>query len=375
MRESWIIRIEKMAYPVLSALAQGHLRKTLPNKSGEEKMACMHLEAMARTLVGLAPYLALNDNDPVRKKLAVLAQQSIVSAMSPESPDYLGFGPDKTLLHQTLVDAAFFAHALLRGPRLFLEQPQEIRERILSFLRDNRRFIPSWNNWLLFSGMVEAALWKFSGECDLVRVDFILRQIDDWAVGDGFYSDGEHFALDYYNSFVIHPMFLDMVELFRDVLPIAGELLERVHARMLRQCEIMERIVAPDGSFPAVGRSIVYRCGAFQIPAQMAWRNELPDTLCLGAVREMLNAVIVRTLDAPETYDELGFLNIGLCGNQPHLGECYISTGSLYLATTAFLPLGLPEDAAFWTAPAEPWSARRIWSGQDVMRDHATGKK
>lgn len=57
---------------------------------------------------------------------------------------------------------------------------------------------------------------------------------------------------------------------------------------------------------------------------------------------------------------------IGLCGHQPGLGEIYISTGSLYLASTAFLPLGLPESDEFWSAPAEPWSSVKIWSGCDL---------
>ncbi|MBN2641273.1 MAG: DUF2264 domain-containing protein [Victivallales bacterium] len=376
MRKQWIARIEVLSKPVLSALAQGKLRKILPVGGDKERANCTHLEAMARTLTGIAPFLALQDNDPARMALTEIAQKAIMSAMSPDSPDYLGFHADKHLSSQTLVDAAFFAHALLRAPeRLFGELQPQVQMQILSFLRDTRCFIPPWNNWLLFTGMVEAALWKFSGECDLVRVDFIMRQMEDWAVGDGFYSDGECFALDYYNSFVIHPMFLDIVELFKGVLPVADKLCSKVHNRMIRLCEIQERIIAPDGSFPAIGRSITYRCGAFQLLAQMALRDELPKTLSRGAVREALNAVIKRTLDTPETFSETGFLNIGLCGNQPNLGEHYISTGSLYLATTAFLPLGLPDTAGFWTDPATSWSAQRIWSGQNVMRDHASGEK
>lgn len=35
----------------------------------------------------------------------------------------------------------------------------------------------------------------------------------------------------------------------------------------------------------------------------------------------------------------------------PHLGESYISTGSLYLASTVLLPLGLPPADPFWSAP------------------------
>jgi len=35
------------------------------------------------------------------------------------------------------------------------------------------------------------------------------------------------------------------------------------------------------------------------------------------------------------------------------------------------LPLALPAADPFWSSPAEPWTARKIWSGQNVSIDHA----
>ncbi|WP_375437975.1 DUF2264 domain-containing protein, partial [uncultured Hymenobacter sp.] len=78
-----------------------------------------------------------------------------------------------------------------------------------------------------------------------------------------------------------------------------------------------------------------------------------------------------RTLEPRGTFDAQGWLQIGLCGHQPGIGETYISTGSLYLCSTAFLPLGLPASDTFWTSPAQDWTARQIWSGQNVKTDHA----
>ena len=74
---------------------------------------------------------------------------------------------------------------------------------------------------------------------------------------------------------------------------------------------------------------------------------------------------------APHTYDAEGWLRIGLYGSQPEIAEAYISTGSLYLATTVFLPLGLPASAPFWTEPPKPWTAQRVWNGENVSADHA----
>jgi len=84
-----------------------------------------------------------------------------------------------------------------------------------------------------------------------------------------------------------------------------------------------------------------------------------------------LTAVMHRTLDAAGTFDSAGWLTVGLCGHQPHLGESYISTGSLYLCATVLLPLGLPAEDAFWSGASEDWTSRRLWRGEDGIADHA----
>jgi hypothetical protein len=145
----------------------------------------------------------------------------------------------------------------------------------------------------------------------------------------------------------------------------------RVLQRARRYAAILERLIAPDGSFPAIGRSIAYRCGAFHLLAQLALRRELPDTVSPPQVRAALSAVIRRTLGAPETFDRDGWLTIGLAGHQPAIGERYISTGSLYLCAAAFLPLGLAPSDPFWALPAEPFTAERAWSGKAFSIDHS----
>ena len=76
-------------------------------------------------------------------------------------------------------------------------------------------------------------------------------------------------------------------------------------------------------------------------------------------------------MEAPGTFDEKGWLRIGLAGHQPGLGEPYISTGSLYLCSAIFLPLGLSPDDAFWSEPEAEWTSKKIWAGLDQPCDHA----
>jgi hypothetical protein len=120
-----------------------------------------------------------------------------------------------------------------------------------------------------------------------------------------------------------------------------------------------------------VGRSLAYRCGAFQVLAHAALRRDLPKDVTPGQARAALGAVIARTLDAPGTFDANGWLTLGLCGHQPGVAETYISTGSLYLCSAAFLPLGLPASDPFWTDAPRDWTAKRAWSGEPIPIDKA----
>jgi hypothetical protein len=148
---------------------------------------------------------------------------------------------------------------------------------------------------------------------------------------------------------------------------------ERIRSRAQRYAAVQERLISPEGTFPPLGRSLAYRFGAFQTLAQMSLRRELPAPLIPAQVRCALTAVIRRTIEAPGTYDPGGWLTIGFCGHQPEIGETYISTGSLYLCSVVFLPLGLPADDPFWCGEAE-WTSRRAWSGNAFAIDSALGR-
>ena len=69
--------------------------------------------------------------------------------------------------------------------------------------------------------------------------------------------------------------------------------------------------------------------------------------------------------------EAFGWLKIGVFGSQPSLGEEYISTGSLYLCSAVFLPLGLSPAHPFWKDPDCDWTSKKIWSGQNVKNYHS----
>jgi hypothetical protein len=128
-------------------------------------------------------------------------------------------------------------------------------------------------------------------------------------------------------------------------------------------------MIAPDGTFPPLGRSLTYRCGAFHGLALCAYQNNLHHSLKPGQVRRALTQVIHATLDPPTTFDKDGWLTIGLYGKQQNLAESYINHGSLYICTTAFLPLGLPDSSLFWKCEDTPTTWESIIKGDDIERD------
>jgi hypothetical protein len=375
-RDYWLATLLRIVEPVLTATAQGKLKATMPVEAAagqqEGRRNVTHLEALGRTLAGLAPWLELKDvpaGEATRQqRFAELARQAIAHGVDPQSPDFLNFNKGG----QPVVDAAFLAHALLRAPtQLWEKLPATTQQQLVQALQSTRVIKPVYSNWLLFSAIIEAALLRFTGSGDLMRMDYAIKEHQTWYKGDGTYGDGPDFHWDYYNSFVIQPMLLDVVGTLVAAGKESKELLERLQGRARRYAAVQERLIGPDGSFAAFGRSLAYRCGAFQHLAQMSLQHLLPEHLPAGQARSALTAVIQRTMEAKGTFDAQGWLQIGLCGHQPGIGETYISTGSLYLCTTAFLPLGLPASDAFWASPAQDWTAKRIWSGQDVTTDHA----
>ncbi|MVM30201.1 DUF2264 domain-containing protein [Spirosoma sp. HMF4905] len=374
-RSYWLQTLLKIAHPVLSSLAQNRLKVAMPVESAPGQQASRievsHLEALGRTMAGLAPWLELGPDDSPegrsRQKYLMLAKQAISNSVNPQSADYLNF----TKGGQPLVDSAFLAHGLLRAPKLWHALNAEEQANVVKALQASRVIKPGYSNWLLFTAMVEAALLKYTGSGDEVRMDYAIRQHQSWYKGDGAYGDGPDFHWDYYNSYVIQPMLLDVVKTLVDAGKADKSLYEPLLTHAQRYAMVQERLINPDGSFAAFGRSLAYRCGAFQLLSQIALQGNLPPELSPGQVRSALTAVMHRTLDAPDTFDAKGWLQIGLCGHQPSIGETYISTGSLYLCSVAFLPLGLPASDPFWSSPTVAWTSKKIWSGQDVKTDHA----
>ena len=376
-RRLWMETLDRIARPVLENLAAGTLKQNMPFESLSSeplRREVSYLEAVGRTICGIAPWLELGPDDTEEGRLRAqyinMVVKGLKNGVNPQSPDHLMFDRRHS---QPLVDAAFLAEGILRAPtQIWGRLDQQTRDWLVSEWKTSRGIKPYECNWLLFASIVECALLEFTGECDMQRLMYgVNRFRNEWYKGDGWYGDGPDFHLDYYNSLVIHPMFTETLQVLKkhgldgaDFLPTQTER----HARLAAQ---LERMISPEGTYPVTGRSIVYRFGSFHALADAALLHILPASVSPAQVRCGLTAVIRHQLSQPRTFDPDGWLRIGYTGSQIRMSEDYINTGSLYLCTAALLPLGLPADDPFWAAPARDWTAKKAWNGEDVGADHA----
>lgn len=378
-RAYWCSVVYKIAEPVLRNMSQGKLVDDMqvelsPTWDGRNKRVA-YMETFGRLMAGLAPWLSLpDDNSPEgkqRKQLREWALLSYKNAVDSTNSDYLLWDKEG----QTLVDAAYIANSFLRAPKqLWDPLDEQTKRRYIQKFQSLRRVDPPYTNWLLFSAMVETFLLSVDAPYDAFRIHTAIRKIDEWYVGDGWYSDGTHFAFDYYNSYVIQPMYVEILEvLVGKNMMVKPDVLETAKKRMQRFGIILERMVSPEASFPAFGRSMTYRMGVFQPLALLSLKGQLPTELSEGQVRHALTQVMKRMFASKGNFSEKGYLQLGFVGHQPELADWYTNSGSLYLTSLVFLPLGLPAEHSFWTVKPDDWTAKKAWSGLPFPKDHAVG--
>lgn len=383
-REYWAEMAYQIAAPVLSNMSKGELRKNMeieisPTWDGRDK-GVIYMECFGRLMSGIAPWLSLPDDETPegrkRKQIRKWALKSYAHSVDPESPDYLLWRNEG----QPLVDAAYIASSFLRAPKQLWEPLDELtKERYIYEFQQLRRIDPPYTNWLLFAAMVETFLMEVGAEHDMFRIHTAIRKIDEWYVGDGWYSDGQRFAFDYYNSYVIHPMYVQVLEvLVNHKIKMRDKSLDNVvksldiaQKRMQRFGMILERFISPEGTFPVFGRSMTYRMGVFQPLSMLCWKEILPEELKEGQVRNALTTVMKRMFSVEGNFNKGGFLQLGFAGHQTDLADWYSNNGSMYITSEVFLPLGLPADHSFWTTEPSEWTSQKAWNGKLFPKDHA----
>ena len=380
-REYWVNLMCQMSEPILKNMSKGELKKNmnieLSPTFDRRSPNVAYAEAFGRLMAGIAPWFNLPDDETEegkrRKQMREWALASYANSVDPESPDYLLWKGER----QVLVDAAYIANSFIRAPKALWEPLDETtKQRYIKEFKALRNYSTPYSNWLLFRAIIETFLLSIDENYDGFAIDVTIRKMEEWYVTDGWYSDGPEFSIDYYNSYVIHPMLVEILEILKDKRkerPVIS--FDLALKRMQRYNELSERLISPEATFPAIGRSMTYRMGAFQALALSAWKYGLPTTMSEGQVRNALTSVMKRMFSIEGNFDKDGFLQLGFVGHQPDIADYYTNNGSVYMTSLVFLPLGLAPDHSFWTSPAEEWTSQKAWSGKAFPKDYHRSEK
>ncbi len=371
-RNFWVSILDKIAYPVLSNLKKGSLKKNMPLEAlTSDRQKFTYLAAFGRLFSGIAPWLELGvdgtEEGKIREKYLEWTLRSIENIVNPHSEDQVSFSEPK----DSLTNAAFFAQGLLRSERqIWLNLSIDLQARVIEELKKTRLIAPYENHSLLYTSLIEAALLEFTGECDMERLQYgIFKFWDEWYLGDSLYKDGPEFKDNYINSMIIHPIMNDILMVMRKYDIRGNNFLNKQLMRSSRLSSKLERCISPEGTYPLIGNLIPARTGIFHVLSQASLLRILPKNLKPAQVRCALTNILTSQFSGSQNFTPDGWLIIGFNGHQIQLANENIDTGSLYICSEIFLPLGLPYTDPFWSDPFEEWTSLKGWNSRLLEKD------
>lgn len=261
--------------------------------------------------------------------------------------------PRMTEVRQAVVESASVALGLrLTRPWLWDGLDDRVRQRAVDWLLPALGPSPVDNNWWFFGLTVAGFLQDAGIETDraAATVRRALEHVDQWYLGDGWYSDGPHRSFDHYNGWALH-----FYPVLHAHLGDNRELLDRYGPRLRAHLDGYTRMFGADGAPLPYGRSLAYRFAAAAAPWLGALTGHTP--LTPGATRRLASGALRYFTDREPgrgAVDERGLLTLGWHGPYPPIVQSYSGPASPYWAAKGFLGLLMPPEHPVWTAVEEP---------------------
>ncbi|MEU6786712.1 DUF2264 domain-containing protein [Nonomuraea angiospora] len=337
-RAHWESVADHLLDSVVPYATDGFAQYRLPGRASRSGAVSDGLEGFARTFL-LAAFRIAGAGGNVPPALLERYAAGLVAGTDPAHP-YAW--PPLTDMSQPLVEAASIALALHETrPWLFDRLSPAQRERVVAWLAGFVGRRTPDNNWVLFQVVVEQFLAEVGGPHDPGEIAGGLERIEEWYVGDGWYSDGKGKNFDYYSGWAMH--------LYPSLWArMAGDAARgRLYAdRLSRFLEHYQHLFAADGGPVHQGRSLIYR---FATVAPL-WLGALTGAspLLPGRTRRIASGALRHFVErgAP---DERGLLTCGWYDAFPPGTQDYSGPASPYWASKAFLGLLLPPGHPAWT--------------------------
>ena len=300
------------------------------------------LEGFARPLWGLIPLAAGGGTFADWE----LVRRGLVNGTNPRHPEYWGEPGNSD---QRLVEMAAIGLALALVPHE-IWQPLDLqaRQHLVDWLSTiNRRTMPD-TNWLFFRVLVNLGLARVDAAYDEAAMIAALDRLEQFYLGDGWYSDGLNDQRDYYIPFAMHYYGLVYARLAGAHDPERAQRFRQRAAAFAQ--EFIHWFDAAGAALP-FGRSLTYRFAQGGFWGALAFADVA--ALPWGIIKGLALRHLRWWRDQP-IFNADGTLSIGYAYPNLNMAEQYNAPGSPYWAMKFFLPLALPESHPFWQAAEEP---------------------
>lgn len=332
--------VKQLCQPLKSYFSHGcaHLRFGYSGAQYSGNAATM--EAYARLLWGLVPMSAGGGHS----ELWEIYLEGLKNGTNPEHPEYW----KKYKEDQLLVEMSAVSLGLSLVPEKLWDPLMESeKNNVVKWLNQiNHSWTPD-SNWKMFIVMVNMTLKKLGAAYDSEAMEKALERVEDFYLGNGWYSDGKGEQRDYYIPFALHFYSLIYSKIMEKDDPKRSELFK---ARAVEFAKDFIHWFAEDGSAIPFGRSLTYRF------AQSAFWGALAFAGVEAFPWGVIKGIVLRNLRwwaKMPIFQTGGILSIGYAYPNLVMAEGYNAPGSPYWAMKAFLPLALPDTHPFWTAKEE----------------------
>lgn len=306
------------------------------------------LEGFSRVLWGLVPLWYGGGESCLDEWIA----EGIRRGSDPKDPEYWGDYGDG---EQAYVEMAALAFAVWMTPgKVWEPLSGQEKENFQNWFLQINAHIFSDNNWIFFRVLVNCALRHVGARYSQEQIEKDLNRIDEFYLGDGWYSDGMTKQRDYYIAFAIHFYSL-----------IYARLAEKQDPERSARYKERAKLFAQDfiywfgtrGEALVYGRSQTYRFAQVGFFSALAFADV--EAFDWGVIKGIVNRHFRYWFSQP-ILDGEDKLTLGY--TYPNLTMCegYNAPNSPYWAWKSFLVLALPAEHPFWSSaeqallPLEP---------------------
>jgi hypothetical protein len=282
-----------------------------------------------------------------------LLHQALLDGTNPSNP-YTYWG-DIGHMDQRIVESADIALAIwMSRERVFNKMTSTEQAQVMKWLAQVDGKGTYTDNWILFTAMAQAVRLHLGFPSPEDDIDNRLMQISEFYRGDGWYVDGPTNEFELYNAWMFGWHYLLWTWIDGDRRPDhRQEVLERGRSFI----EGFLHFFGTNGSYPAWGRSLVYRFAAVAPFAVGHFLKIAPDNP--GLLRRVSSGCIRYFYDRGLFDPNEHFVRQGYHGDFPPAGEAYISPGSPYWCCHGLFGLTFDRDDPFWTAVESPLLVER----------------